>query len=134
MKIIDGKPKSYSRIYNIWRLMKRRCNNKKDTHYYAYGGRGIMVCDEWNNSDSFIEWAYSHGYTNDLELDRIDPNGNYEPNNCRWIPHQENAKRKRKPYSLPQSNIKQSHKVWEYCKAIGVKMDNYPEPKYSWDE
>ena len=118
--------KSYTREYNIWRMMKKRCYNKNDSHYYAYGGRGIKVCEEWLSSDGFLKWAYDNGYSDNLEVDRIDPDGNYEPNNCRWITHQENAKRKRKPYSLPQSNIKRSHKVWEYCKAAGVKMDNFP--------
>lgn len=132
--IKEKKPKSYTRVYNIWRLMKRRCLNPNDSSYYAYGGRGIKVCNEWMHSDAFIKWAYANGYKDDLTIDRIDEDGNYEPSNCRWITRSENAKRSRKPYSLPASEIKGQHKVWEYCKKVGVDMSNYPEPKYSWEE
>lgn len=125
--------KSYTREYNIWRLMKRRCYNKNDSHYYAYGGRGIKVCDEWLSSDGFLSWAYENGYADDLELDRIDADEDYSPQNCRWITKSENSKRKRSPYSLPESRIKVAHAIWEECKALGVKMDNYEEPKYSWN-
>lgn len=134
-KLYDGMLMSSCRAYKIWQGMKRRCTNKNDAHYYLYGGRGIKVCDEWlNNSEAFMDWAYSHGYADGLEIDRIDPDGNYEPNNCRWVTKTENRKRKRKPYSVPQSDIKQAHKVWEYCKAAGCDMSNFPEPKYSWQE
>lgn len=134
-KLYDGKFKSHCRAYRIWQLMKRRCTNCNDSGYYAYGGRGIKICDEWlHSSEAFMDWAYANGYSDNLEIDRIDPDGNYEPSNCRWITHEENAKRKRKPYSLPESHIKQAHKVWEYCKAAGCDMSNFPEPKYSWQK
>ena len=100
-----------------------------------YGGRGITVCDEWiHDSSAFISWAHQNGYADNLEIDRINPDGNYEPNNCRWLTRKENAKRKRKPYTLPESNIRREHKTWQQCKAAGVKMDNFPEPKYSWQK
>lgn len=134
-KLYDGKLKSQCRAYRIWQNMKRRCTNKNDHAYYCYGGRGITICEEWlNSSEAFMDWAYSHGYADDLEIDRIDPDGNYEPSNCRWITKEENAHRSRKPYSLPESEIRRAHRVWEYCKEAGCNMDNFPEPKLSWQE
>jgi len=74
-----------SRIYDIWHCMKDRCYREGNSKYYLYGGRGIRVCDEWKNDFvPFYEWAMSNGYKDDLTLDRIDSDGNYEPSNCRW--------------------------------------------------
>lgn len=128
------KPKSSTREYNIWRLMKRRCYNQNDPSYYLYGGRGIKVCKEWQSSSNFLKWAYENGYADNLEIDRIDPDGNYEPSNCRWVTKAENQKRKRKPYSTPESEIKRSHRVWEYCKEHGANMENFPEPLLEWQK
>ena len=86
-----------TRLYVIWANMKQRCFNPKATEYSAYGGRGITVCDEWkNDAKKFADWSVTHGYASNLTLDRIDVNGNYEPDNCRWIPQSEQYTNMRK--------------------------------------
>lgn len=77
---------AHTRIYRIWLHMKNRCYNINDNRYNDWGGRGIKVCDEWlNDFQAFYEWALNNGYKENLTIDRINVNGNYESNNCRWV-------------------------------------------------
>ena len=79
----------HSRLHRIWTGMRTRCNNPKSKPYYRYGGRGIRICPEWDSFVNFRDWALSHGYRDDLTIDRIDNDGNYEPANCRWTTQKE---------------------------------------------
>lgn len=84
-----------TRLYKIWDGMRDRCKRQSHKHYKDYGGRGITVCEAWEDFKTFAEWAIAHGYKNTLTLDRIDYNGNYEPDNCRWVTMKEQARNKR---------------------------------------
>lgn len=76
---------SNTRLYNIWRHIKKRTRLSTSSNFKYYGGRGINVCDEWYDSFAvFSKWALENGYRDDLSIDRKDVDGNYEPSNCRW--------------------------------------------------
>lgn len=84
------------RLYFTWHKMFQRCENPKIHNYRNYGGRGIKVCEEWKDILTFRNWALSNGYRDDLTIDRIDNDGNYEPGNCQWITQSENSHKKAK--------------------------------------
>lgn len=75
-----------TKLYGVWCAMKERCNNPHNKSYKNYGAKGIAVCEEWSKSFAkFKEWSESNGYADGLTIDRKNSNGNYEPNNCRWV-------------------------------------------------
>jgi hypothetical protein len=85
---------SYTRLYHIWQSMKQRCYDKNDNAYKWYGRRGITVCNEWMEYENFQKWAVTNGYKNNLTIDRINVNGNYESTNCRWATTKEQNRNK----------------------------------------
>lgn len=81
---------SKSKLYRVFNSMKQRCYNKNNEKYKNYGGRGIIICDEWlQDRKTFFDWAFENGYNDTLTIDRINVNGNYEPNNCRFVTNNE---------------------------------------------
>lgn len=89
-----------TRLYGIWAGMKSRCLNPRRKIFAYYGAKGVRVCDEWLCFEPFRDWALSHGYADDLTIDRIDPRGHYRADNCRWIPLSEQWKTSRRMVNL----------------------------------
>ena len=119
-----------TRIYNIWSSMKQRCYYPNAISYPNYGGRGIGICQEWKDSfKAFYDWAMEHGYNDDLTIDRIDYNGNYEPSNCKWSTVKEQAQNKRNNIVLELNGEK--HTIAEWGRITGFKVGTLQNRKYA---
>lgn len=107
------------RLHRIWTSIHTRCYNKNDKTYKNYGGRGIKVCKEWQNDFmSFRNWSIANGYQENLTIDRIDVNGNYEPNNCRWITSFEQQSNKRNNCNIIYNNKK--YTLAQLCRKLKI--------------
>ena len=108
-----------TKLYKTWNNMISRCYCKSFRKYRNYGGRGITVCDEWKASFvSFMEWAMANGYREDLTIDRIDVNGNYEPSNCRWLTNEEQQLNKRTNRNIEYNG--EIHPLTKWAKITGI--------------
>ena len=113
-------------IYNTWCNLKQRCLNKKNPKYHMYGGRGIKDCDEWMKIENFYNWAINNGWKKGMSIDRIDNDGDYCPENCSWICHSLNSKRKTstkitdKQANIIRERYKNGEKMPELAKEYGV--------------
>lgn len=85
------------RLYRVWHGMRMRCHNKDTPSYKWYGAHGICVCEQWRDYRVFAKWARENGYSDDLQIDRIDTHGDYSPENCRFVTPRVNARNKRDP-------------------------------------
>ena len=123
---------THSRLSEIFRSMKKRCYNIKHIQYKNYGARGIKLCDEWNDRElvkisgfrytkgylAFKKWALENGYADNLTIDRIDANGNYEPSNCRWVDWRTQNNNRRNNHYLTYKGKTQSMAEW--CRELGL--------------
>lgn len=114
-----------TRLHKIWESMHSRCENPNHKYYANYGGRGIVVCDEWNEYLSFRDWAIETGYNDNLTIDRIEVNGNYCPENCRWATIREQQNNKRSNHLVQFNGV--SHTISEWSEIIGIKKTTIKE-------
>ena len=129
---------SGSRLYAIWNNMKKRCQNPKDREYPRYGGRGIKVCDEWlNDFQAFHDWAMANGYDEmaprgQCTIDRINNDGNYCPENCRWATAKEQANNTRRTRFIEFDG--ERHSVTEWARRLGINQSTLSMRinKYGW--
>jgi hypothetical protein len=136
-----------TRLFDIWRSMRARCNNKNHVAYEKYGGRGITVCDEWLGKTGFqnlYDWAINSGYNEDLSLDRIDNDKGYYPENCRWATPSEQQRNRRDNTILSYNG--ETKTLYEWCEIFDSNSKlvywrikhNYPtenlfDPPRTWE-
>ena len=115
------KTDAQKRLRRIWIGMKQRCLNPSIPEYKYYGLRGIAITNEWlDDFETFYRWAIANGYQNDLTIDRISSDGNYEPSNCRWITIQDQQRNRRNNVHLTIGN--ETHSMTEWSKISGTKV------------
>lgn len=123
---------SKSKLHRVWGNMKDRCENKNCKSFPNYGGRGISVCDEWHNFQNFYDWAVLAGYADGLSLDRIDVNGGYCPDNCRWATSKTQANNQRNNHKIEYEG--NTHTISEWAELYGIpKHTLYARIRMGWD-
>lgn len=124
---------SKTRLYKEWAGIIQRCENELSTSYDRYGAIGISVCDEWHKFEPFAEWALSNGYNDELTIDRIDVEGNYEPSNCRWVGNLEQANNKRTNVYITVNG--EVHTIADWARIYRMKYHTlYDRVKKGWNE
>lgn len=113
---------STTKLYEKWCSMMNRCNNPNHPHYKDYGGRGIKVCEEWHNYSNFKKWVLNTRDNENLTIDRIDVNGDYCPENCRWATAKEQANNRRSNLIYVYNG--ESHNLNEWCEILGLNYYN----------
>jgi hypothetical protein len=114
------------RLNQIWQRMKQRCRDHNSSDYERYGGRGIRVCEEWKfDYSNFRSWALSHGYADNLTIDRIDNDGNYEPGNCRWISNSKQARNKSTNHPITYKDETKTLAEWSEITGLESSLIRY---------
>lgn len=115
-------------LYNVWKSMRQRCNNRKSHDYKWYGMDGVKICEEWEDFASFRKWAAENGYKSGLTIDRVDSKGPYSPENCRWITIQEQQKNKRNV--LKFLYLGDLYTVDTFCDKFGISKAMFYDRKH----
>jgi hypothetical protein len=125
----------HSLLYNVWCAMKDRCGNPKNKRFDRYGGRGIMICDEWiNDFAAFRDWAKASGYREGLTIERREVDGNYEPSNCTWIPAEDQAKNRTTRCEVTAFGETKSVQEWvDDPRCVVCRMTFYYRLRLGWD-
>ena len=120
-------------LYNVWNSMKSRCYRQSDKRYQNYGARGVKVCDEWRDDfKTFYDWAIAHGYKKGLSIDRIDNNGDYCPENCRWATDLEQANNTTRNVYIEYRGKNQT--VAQWAREMGLNLTTLENRLYAgWD-
>ncbi len=105
-------------LYSVWRTMRQRCSNPNYIGYKYYGGRGITVCEQWEDYSMFRSWALNAGYRKGLTIDRTDNDGNYEPDNCRWCDYFEQNNNRRSNVNITYGGLTLNKTQW--AKKLGL--------------
>jgi len=131
---INSKHGEYrTRLNYIWNSMIQRCTNSRHGAWANYGGRGITVSEEWASFEPFSRWAISNGYKDDLQIDRIDNNKGYSPNNCRWVTASRNCRNRRNTLILTAWGETKSSADWAEDPRCSVSWSTlYQRIKYGW--
>lgn len=120
----DDSGKSRARLRHRWHGMRRRCFNPEDRDYNSYGGRGIKVDPSWLDFEAFHAWAISSGFRDDLTLERIDVDGDYEPGNCCWIPMVEQSRNRRCVVRIPAFGQQKTFREWSLDPRCRASLDS----------
>lgn len=110
--------RTHPKLRAIWADMKQRCENPHRPQHKRYGARGISICQEWQDPNAFISWSLENGYAPDLCIDRIDNDGDYSPNNCRWVSNKENCRNKRNNVFLTIDGVTKCVTEWSEIKKV----------------
>lgn len=117
---------SYRRLYNIWYKIKQRCTNPSYRRYKQYGGKGIKICREWDGDFLiFYEWSIKNGYKDNLTLDRILNNGNYQPSNCRWATQREQQNNRTNNVVIKYKGQQLTIAQWSEKTGISASLISY---------
>lgn len=123
---------SHTRLHNIWLGMRQRCEKPNCSGYWKYGAKGIKVCDEWQNFETFRDWAFANGYSESLTIDRIDSLGNYTPENCRWVTQKVQQNNRSNNVYLTYNGVKK--KLEDWAKEVGMSRTVlYNRYRHGWD-
>lgn len=122
----------HTRLFKIWVNMRQRCSNKCNQAYKNYGGRGVKVCNEWQDFLTFKEWSLNNNYTDTLTIDRINVNGDYCPDNCRWVSRRKQNLNRRNNRFITYKGQTKTVKEWSeiynmHYDKLRWRLDNWKD-------